>query len=120
MACRFDPVSQQFTVKFNMWPLCAPDKRWISEDGGVRSVLIYTDGAAPNNGRDGVRAGCGIVLYPDGGSVSFALERVPGYPVTSNRAELRAAGVALELRAWDGEGFKIWCQEFQTSGKAEC
>ncbi len=37
--------------------------------------------------------------------VSFPLERVPGKPVTSNRAELRAAHAALSLHDWHAEGF---------------
>ncbi|KAF5387347.1 hypothetical protein D9757_005810 [Collybiopsis confluens] len=85
MASRFDPASQQFTVKLNTWDGCIPEMRWVSKDGGVRSVLIYTDGAVPNNGRDGVRT---------------------GYPVTSNRAELHAAAAALEVREWSDEGWK--------------
>ncbi|KAE9392326.1 ribonuclease H-like protein, partial [Gymnopus androsaceus JB14] len=102
---RFTPGSASFTAKTNEWPGCVPDTRWISEQGGIRSVLMYTDGAAPNNGQLGVRAGCGIILFP-GHHLSFALERIPGKPITSNRAELRAPCVALKLRHWKGEGFK--------------
>lgn len=58
------------------------------------------------NGYADVRAGCGIAVRPDGRyGVSFPLERVPGMPLTSNRAELRAAHAALGLHDWRAEGF---------------
>lgn len=75
--------------------------------GGTKhAVLVFTDGAAPNNGQLGVRAGCGILVRPDGRyGVSFPLERVSGESLTSNRAELRTAHAALNLRDWRAEGF---------------
>ena len=87
-----------------------PKPRWVQLDptpGGTRhAVLVFTDGAAPLNGYADVRAGCGIAVRPDGRyGVSFPLERVPGMPLTSNRAELRAAHAALGLHDWRAEGF---------------
>ncbi len=87
-----------------------PKPRWVQLDptpgGRNHAVLVFTDGSAPNNGYANVRAGCGIALRPDYRyGVSFPLERVPGKPVTSNRAELRAAHAALSLHNWHAEGF---------------
>ncbi|KDQ10487.1 hypothetical protein BOTBODRAFT_163792 [Botryobasidium botryosum FD-172 SS1] len=81
--------------------------RWIFEDSIGPAILILTDGSAPGNGTAAARAGCGFVFRPDGkGSISRPLARVPGYELTSNRAELRAAHLALGFRAWAGEGFR--------------
>jgi ribonuclease HI len=85
-----------------------PAPRWVHTDSmGKVSLLVFTDGAAPNNGRADVRAGCGVVFRPDGkSSISFPLERSKdGHAPTSNRAELRAVIAALKLRYWPGEGF---------------
>ncbi len=84
--------------------------RWVLLDPAPRTprhaVLVFSDGAAPDNGGPDARAGCGVVVRPDGKcAVSFPLERVGNAPLTSNRAELRAAQVALRLRVWVGEGF---------------
>lgn len=82
--------------------------RWVHTDNAARaSVLIFTDGAAPNNGQANVRAGCGVVFRPDGkATVSFPLEESrEGHAPTSNRAELRAVVAALRMRYWAGEGF---------------
>ncbi|KDQ10489.1 hypothetical protein BOTBODRAFT_136771 [Botryobasidium botryosum FD-172 SS1] len=85
----------------------SPAPRWVYRDPVGFAVLIFTDGSAPYNGMPSVRAGCGVVFRPDGvGSLSFPLERVPGYDLTSNRAELRAAHAALQFRHWGAEGFK--------------
>jgi len=85
-----------------------PAPRWahIGSDA-LATILIFTDGAAINNGRPNARAGCGIVFVPGsprpkGGS--FRLGANDG-PPTSNRAELLAAINALTLRVWKGEGF---------------
>lgn len=85
-----------------------PAPRWVhKDDTGKVSVLIFTDGAAANNGRSNVRAGCSVVFRPDGqGSLSFPLERSQeGHAPTSKRAELRAVIAALRIRYWPGEGF---------------
>jgi ribonuclease HI len=69
-------------------------------------VLVFVDGAAPGNGQKGARAGFGVVynpLYSNG--IIRALELSSEYEPTSNRAELRAAIAALEMRFWKGEGF---------------
>ncbi len=74
-------------------------------------ILIYTDGACPNNGKPSATAGCAFVYGPSPltGTVSFPLERKgPSgviYPPTSNRAELRAVIAALQYRHWRGEGW---------------
>jgi len=80
--------------------------RWVHVGTeGKPAILIFTDGAAINNGRPDARAGCGVVvdsLSPNG--VSFRMD--PKYhPATSNRAEMLAVIVALTMRVWKGEGF---------------
>lgn len=75
-----------------------------------RELLIYTDGACLFNGRDGARAGCGVVFGPESHSrFCFRLEnRGPTYAIgrqASNRAELRAVVAVLQFRVWCGEGF---------------
>ncbi|CAM6111448.1 unnamed protein product [Calypogeia fissa] len=82
-----------------------------------RQILIYTDGACSNNGRDGAVGGCAFVYRgvqlptddPSKANVSFRLEdRGPTgivYPHTSNRAELRAVIAVLQFRYWSGEGY---------------
>ncbi|KAF8966438.1 ribonuclease H-like domain-containing protein [Flammula alnicola] len=106
------PASQDpLTIFKPMINMCTvPGPRWVEMDktgGSKHAILIFTDGAAPNNGLQNVRAGCGISIRPDGrGEFSFPLERVSNEPLTSNRAELRAAYAALCLRYWNGEGFE--------------
>lgn len=116
----FTPDSRRFPAPSTQGPLAVfspmingcsfPGPRWVLLDPAPRAprhaVLIFADGAAPDNGSPDVRAGCGVVIRPDGKcAVSFALERVGAAPLTSNRAELRAAHAALGLRVWVGEGF---------------
>ena len=106
------PSSQDpLTIFRPMTNACSvPASRWVnigSDD--LATVLIFTDGAALNNGQPNARAGCGIVFIPATPSsrpkgVSFSLEAHDGLP-TSNRAELLAAINALTLRVWIGEGF---------------
>ena len=78
-----------------------PGVRFIRKDN-LREVLIYIDGACSNNGTPNARAGFGVKWGPTQ-HLSGRLEG--GDPETSNRAELRAAIVALSLRYWNGEGF---------------
>lgn len=72
-----------------------------------REILIYTDGACPDNGQPGARAGWAVVCgdKPESGRLEdkgpFGDNSVP----TSNRAELRASIAALRLSDWRGEGF---------------
>lgn len=77
-------------------------------------MLIYTDGACLNNGRNNPMAGCAFVFKPSSssdpaGCVNFHLEkkgpRGEAHQQTSNRAELRAVIGALKFRHWKGEGF---------------
>lgn len=110
-------IKRRFVAQANANPLdifkptingcTVPAPRWIhTYDTGKHSILIFTDGAAPNNGRPDARAGCGVVFRPDGkGSLSFPLELSPNHAPTSNRAELRAVIAALKFRYWPGEGF---------------
>lgn len=89
-----------------------PGVRWVKADpagGWKNAMLLFVNGAASNNGKPDVRAGCGVVLtpQPDYPGTSFPLEKTPGEELTSNRAELRAAFRALSMRAWAGEGFEM-------------
>ncbi|KAK6503039.1 hypothetical protein TWF481_008074 [Arthrobotrys musiformis] len=81
--------------------------------GSPKHILIYTDGACSNNGKEDAAAGCAFYYRPAGtkasgerttGVVSFRLENhgpngLPGLQ-TSNRAELRAVIAALQYRVW--------------------
>lgn len=63
---------------------------------------MFIDGACSNNGTPQARAGYGVKWGPN----NYSSHRLEGTgPETSNRAELRAAIVALGLRVWNGEGF---------------
>ncbi|TFK38675.1 ribonuclease H-like domain-containing protein [Crucibulum laeve] len=114
---KFTPGCREFPAPRDQDPLtlfkpminaCTiPELRYIRIDrDGKPSVLLFTDGAALDNGRETVRAGCGVVIVPFSDGLSFPLERVNDEPLTSNRGELRAAVEALRLRVWTGEGFK--------------
>jgi len=97
---RSNPLNYAFVP--NYWRNPA---RWESRnDGG--SILIFTDGAAPDNGRPGVRAGCGVVAGPSPDSCfAFRLEHDVFHQLTSNRAELRAVEAAIKAD-WKKEGIK--------------
>ncbi|KAG0705721.1 ribonuclease H-like domain-containing protein [Suillus ampliporus] len=71
----------------------------------LASVLIFVDGAAVNENTPDARAGCGLYFEPGTTGISMQLENIPGHARTRNRAELRAAIAALQLRVWPGEGF---------------
>lgn len=100
-----DPLTI-FTPMINACSVPAP--RWVHVDGaGLGTVLLFTDGAAINNGKPNAKAGCGVVFvpaHPRPKGVAFGLGANNG-PPTSNRAELLAAINALMLRVWMGEGF---------------
>lgn len=72
-----------------------------------KQMLMFIDGACINNGRPDARGGCGVRLtsLDCGPGINHALEANGATPQTSNRAELRAAILALGLRYWPGEGF---------------
>lgn len=95
-----------------------------SRQSPEKSILIYTDGSCLNqNSRTDVlsrRAGCAVVFgtHPPSGqmksycsSLNFRLEdQGPDgsyHTATSNRAELRAAVAALEIRLWGTEGWRF-------------
>lgn len=79
-----------------------PGLRFIRKDD-PQKMLIFIDGACSNNGTPEARAGYGV-KWSARDHLSSRLEG--NGPETSNRAELRAAIVALGLRVWNGEGFK--------------
>ncbi|RHZ52141.1 hypothetical protein CDV55_102055 [Aspergillus turcosus] len=89
-----------------------PVRRFISRLN-PNEMLIYTDGACLGNGQANPRAGCGVVFREARpgrrGHLAVPLERQgpTGHPrpQTSNRAELRAAIMALQFRYWPGEGW---------------
>ncbi|KAH7928051.1 ribonuclease H-like protein [Leucogyrophana mollusca] len=94
-----------FTPAMNISTVVEP--RWVHTDNThLASVLIFIKGAAVNDDQPNARAGCGLVFRPGVRGFSFSLENIPGHPRTSNRAELRAAVAALQIRYWNGEGFK--------------
>jgi ribonuclease HI len=88
------------------WNVCTVPGRRFIRTNNRQQVLMFIDGACSNNGTPSARAGCGIVYTSihDSQGISHALE-VDGVPHTSNRAELRAAILALGMRVWCGEGF---------------
>lgn len=97
-----------------------------------QKVLIFTDGACLNNGKENPRAGWGLVDGPGftGQPIRTASGRLeekgpfgdPGIQ-SSNRAELRAVIAALRLRHWTGEGFNTMViatdSEYVTAGSTE-
>ena len=74
----------------------------LVRNNNAHEILIFIDGACSNNGTPQARAGHGIKLS----ARNHICGRLEDHgPETSNRAELRAAIVALGLRVWNGEGF---------------
>ncbi|KIJ14295.1 hypothetical protein PAXINDRAFT_79637 [Paxillus involutus ATCC 200175] len=72
----------------------------------MASVLIFIDGVAINEGTPDVRAGYGLHYDPSQRGISCSLENINGHVRTGNRAGLRAAVAALQVRFWPGEGFR--------------
>lgn len=74
----------------------------------TRKVLVYVDGACPNNGQPEPLGGWAAVYGP-GNIVSSGLESTGPFGdhnrATSNRAELRATIAALRMCDWRGEGY---------------
>lgn len=108
---RYQPVPANahptdiFAVRRNICTV--PGFRFINKTN-YKQMLMFIDGACSNNGQLGARAGCGIRLTSldiSRNGIAHALEYDGITPHTSNRAELRAAVVALGLRYWPGEGF---------------
>jgi len=62
---------------------------------GSTPIVVYTDGACTNNGRDGAAAGIGV-FFGDGDPRNIS-ERVEGERQTNQRAELMAAIRCLEV-----------------------
>jgi ribonuclease HI len=97
-----------FSVQVNTCSL--PGYRFIRKNDR-RRALFFIDGACLDNGTgsDGPReprGGAAVVFAPFTWfqPIRSALP-LDGVPHTSNRAELRAAIIALSLRVWHGEGF---------------
>lgn len=78
-----------------------PGLRYIRKNN-PREMLIYIAGACSYSGTPQARAGYGV-KWSARNNLSSRLEGDDFE--TSHRAELRAAAVALGLRAWHGEGF---------------
>ena len=102
---RFHPLSQTakpkdlYHVANNRCTI--PALRYIRKTY-PNEMLIYIGGACSKDGTPDARAGYGIKYGPE----HKLFNRLEGIgPETSNRAELRAATVALGLRVWAGEGF---------------
>jgi ribonuclease HI len=104
-----------FEAKLNRCSV--PGYRFIKKTASKNReiALFFVDGACSDNGADSAsgrqpRAGVGIVYGPKetNGTISHALKRTnPSDPkLTSNRAELSAAIIVLNMRAWRGEGFE--------------
>jgi len=86
-------------------------RRNVPQVGGLKTMLMYTDGSCLDNGAADARAGWAFIYKQGpGGVCSGILERKGPdnelHRATSNRAELRAAIAALEFRAWWGEGWE--------------
>jgi ribonuclease HI len=88
------------------WNTCSlPGCRFIRTDN-PKQMLMFIDGACSNNGNSLSRGGSGVVYTSLQWQtpISHPLED-DGIAHTSNRAELRAAIIAIGMRAWQGEGF---------------
>ncbi|EDR08313.1 uncharacterized protein LACBIDRAFT_297866 [Laccaria bicolor S238N-H82] len=97
---RSNPLDYAFAPNYSRKP-----PRWESTNDN-RRILIFADGAAPNNGRPDVRAGCGVAAGPSPISCcSFRLEPDAFHQLTNNRAELRAVEGAIKLD-WKKEGIE--------------
>jgi ribonuclease HI len=86
-------------------------RRYVPHSGGLKTMLMFTDGSCLANGTADARGGWAFIFRPgDEGVVSGALEQKGPdnelHAATSNRAELRAAIAALEFRVWWGEGWE--------------
>ncbi|KAF6746030.1 ribonuclease H-like domain-containing protein [Ephemerocybe angulata] len=103
------------TISFKLQPNAGSVRgyRFVRKNDKKRQQgLFFIDGACLDNGAgpDGPReprAGAAVVFAPSDwyNPIKDALP-LDGVPHTSNRAELRAALVALGLRVWGGEGFE--------------
>ncbi|KAJ7155804.1 ribonuclease H-like domain-containing protein [Mycena filopes] len=86
-------------------------RRFVPAISHLKTMMIYTDGACPNNGSPSARGTYGFVFNSTpGGKSAGVLERQGPdgqvYPPTNNRAELRAVLAALGFRGWWGEGWR--------------
>ena len=85
---------------------CSGDCQFVFSDR-PGEILVFVDGACPNNGQPNARAGWAVVYGP-GNIVSGQLEDKGPFGdnsvATSSRAELRAAITALRLRDWVMQG----------------
>ncbi len=78
-------------------------RRYVPRIGGIKTMLLFTDGSCLANGAADARAGWAFISKR-GGIVSGVLEQKGPdhefHTATNNRAELRAVIAALEFRAW--------------------
>jgi len=76
-----------------------------SRGQGNRSIEVYTDGACPNNGREGAQAGIGG-HFPDNPRMDFS--KPAAGRQTNNSAEIQAAAEAIERAKEHGySGVKV-------------
>lgn len=92
-----------FALKTNKCSI--PGPRYIGGENDD-TILLFVHGTTVVDGYNNARGGIGI-QFRARGNISARLERPPpGCLPTANRAELRAAICALQLRYWPGEGFE--------------
>ncbi|KAA8913478.1 ribonuclease H-like domain-containing protein [Sphaerosporella brunnea] len=92
-----------FAVRYNVCTV--PGFRFIRTNNR-QQMLMFIDGACSNNGNPEACGGCGVVYTSTHfrSGIAYPLEK-DGTQHTNNRAVLRAAILALEMRLWNGEGF---------------
>ena len=89
------PIVEEYEEKFGKkqkTECCASDLRY---DGDW--VMVYTDGACPNNGKGGARAGLGV-WWNHGHKLNVS-SRVKGDKQTNNVGEIQAIVRAIEVAA---------------------
>ncbi|KAI1503128.1 ribonuclease H-like protein [Biscogniauxia marginata] len=106
------PVCMVNTVGKHLIERFCIHRRFVPQVSGLKTMLIYIDGACSNNGSPDKmpHGGCAFVFNDTGGRRLFSLEKKGAddqpHVHTSNRAELRAVIEALHFRDWWGEGWQ--------------
>jgi ribonuclease HI len=106
----FRPSANRNDFSAARWTLTRLDQNSyaveINKIPTIVSVFVYADGVALGNDQEEVRAGFGVVFNPlDPIGVSRPLELSSEHEPTSDRAAIRAALAALQMRFWEAEGF---------------